>query len=430
MGSVFSFPTFLTFLTVLTLITSCGQKEIPPSEPLSETHFYIWQQYWSPDVSSAVRRAQEQADGFWILGATLQWKGDAIREQIFQPDWKALKDSQRPVTVTVRMDGSFAKPLADRKFEAVVDKLASLLEHHRSNAQKDGAQVTGLQLDYDCPTQKLEHYVRLVRLLRVRLAGIELSVTTLPDWLSSKKFSSLVNKTDYFVLQVHSLEKPTGRDSPLKICDVSRIPGWLGNLKDIGTPFYLALPTYGYQVVYDRDGKPAGVFAESGMKIEPESGLQVRSAMAEPAEIASVVRSLRKEPPPWCRGIVWFRLPVEGDQLNWNWPALQAVMEGREPKVAFEAEVRSPNPGLYEVWLSNKGEFEPLKLVTLELDFQGQEILAYDMHNGFQENGGTNRLIGPAPPIGEPLLAAWYRLAPDEAATAKTPIAGKVEVVR
>src|SRR5262249_19860231 len=60
-------------------------------------------------------------------------------------------------------------------------------------ATRDGARVTGVQLDIDAPTRLLAHYGAMLRLLRERLPhGIKLSITGLPAWMDSPRIGDLL----------------------------------------------------------------------------------------------------------------------------------------------------------------------------------------------------------------------------------------------
>ena len=71
--------------------------------------------------------------------------------------------------------------------------------------------------------------------------------------------------------------------------------------------------------------------------------------------MAELVRDWTRGPAPGADGILWYRLPVAGDRLNWSWPTLRAVMAGRAPGRG-RAAVREPEPGLVEIDLVNDGE--------------------------------------------------------------------------
>ena len=95
-----------------------------------------------------------------------------------------------------------------------------------------------------------------------------------------------------------------------------RLDGYLRAASRIGVPFYLSLPTYGYLVAYDGEGRFAALCGEGPLPAWPD-GWRVHLVMSDPDEMARVVRSVREGAWPNCLGIAWFRLPVDTDRLNW-----------------------------------------------------------------------------------------------------------------
>jgi hypothetical protein len=138
--------------------------------------------------------------------------------------------------------------------------------------------------------------------------------------------------------------------------------------------------------------------------------------MADPREMASVVHALHDRAPNNCLGMAWFRLPVSTDELNWSWATLQAVMAGQEPDVEFAVEVKSPQPGLHEIWVSNIGEMNVLEQIRFEVEWPGGKVAAHDVLRGFTEHprsdDASTVLTGPSPKTGSPVQAAWFRLDP------------------
>ena len=281
------------------------------------------------------------------------------------------------------------------------------------SAREAGAPLRGIQLDYDCATGDLPYYAAFLAAFRGEIPDVPFAITALPTWLRQPAFLEILQGLDHYVLQVHSLERPDRVDKPATLCDTSLAAGWIRDAAALGRPFYLALPTYGYRLFFDASGAFAGLGAE-----EPEetyTGCTTREIRADPAAIAALVRTLRADPPPQWRGFAWFRLPVDGDRLNWTWPVLAAVMQGQAPQAELSAELRSPSPGLYEVWVRNNGAFRPLKPIRIGGDWITAPMAARDALGGFRFAEGPPHaaasLTGPAPCPGEETMAAWFRLA-------------------
>ncbi|GMU94368.1 MAG: hypothetical protein AMXMBFR4_34260 [Candidatus Hydrogenedentota bacterium] len=400
-----------------------------PARPL-EHICYVWQRQWAEPVRQAVSQAGPHFDGLMVLVGEIDGGGDALKLSPVRPDWVSVAGTGRPITLVLRANAALGDVAAGEKLREVSGFVAQTFRGVADEARAGGVTVAGVQLDYDCPTSKLGAYADLIGALHNDLAGHDLSITALPTWLRWSEFDRLLSHVSYYVLQVHSLNPPTTIDRPLVLCDTSRIPAYLRRAATFGRPFYLALPTYGYRVVFDASGTFAALSAE-GPAPAPPAGGRIRTVSADPAAMARVVRELTRRPPHGLIGIAWFRMPVESDELNWTLPALLAVREGREPSSAVAAELRSASAGLFEVWIRNSGEISSSSTVSLAVEWPGGRPLAYDVHNGFsaiEETGRARvRLTGPAPRSNDAVLAAWFRVAPNDGVTVPPPVLGPVE---
>jgi hypothetical protein len=122
-------------------------------------------------------------------------------------------------------------------------------------------------------------------------------------------------------------------------------------------------------------------------------------------------------------GLVWFRLPVADDQLNWPWPTLDAVLAGRAPRRELVAEAHAAEPGLIEIKLRNAGEADLAWPSRVRVEHAAAEPRARDGLAGFRWADGRTlvRAAGPAwerigP--GRQITIAWLRLAHDTEVTA------------
>lgn len=406
--------------------------EAPPPRPLN-TAFYVWQLSWNEAVKKGVDQASPAAHEFMVLIGEVGAKNQATTYYAAQPDWATLAKGQVPVTLVLRANAALGEVLTEESIDRTSAYLANVLKESTETAKKAGVRVTGVQLDYDSPTSKLPEYRQLLERLRAELPQYEMSITVLPTWLKSWQFSKLVRDLAYYVLQVHSLEKPTTVDAPIAICNTSKISGYVRRASLEGVPFYVALPTYGYRVAFDASGKFAALSAE-GPSPAWSPGFRVKTIMSDPNEIADVVHALREAPPRECLGIAWFRMPVESDELNWTWSTLEAVMSGDEPEVEFAVEVKSPNPGLYEIWISNIGEANVLEQLRIDVEWDAGELAAHDSMRGFKATKDSRSpkmvLTGPAPKTGTPIQAAWLRLNAGDPAPESPLRITRVEIIK
>jgi len=380
---------------------------------------YVWQRLWTDEVRENLTRSTEHVRHLMVLA----------HEDGMPPidvDWAALAGTRLWVTLVYRYPVAFG-PEFEADPEKALARVASEIQRGCAAAEAAGVRLRGVQVDYDAPTRSLRTYRDLLRALKPELPkGLNLSITALPTWLDDREFSPLARGLDFYVLQVHSFERPGGIDRPLVLCDTDRIPDYVARAEDIGMPYFIALPTHGYEVAFDPKGAFIGLSAD-GPKAAWPPGAQMREVRAEPVTIAGAVNALASDMPAHFRGTVWFRMPVASDTRNWTWPVLTAVMEGRVPSVRFTAEIRYPDPGLAEIWLSSIGEDRPNRVVDIRVSLSEADILASDCVNGFAVTTGDDSVIlrGPAPVNKEPILVGWYRMKDAGAALAMTATIGE-----
>ena len=390
--------------------------------------YYVWQMQWNDDVHDAVKTADSSANAFMVLVGEVNTAGGELQVQRGYPDWKALVKVDAPITIVLRANAALSGMLQGESQENAISFVAKTLEDRIAEATEAGATIRGVQLDYDCPTAKLAMYKTLIDALQPRFDAVAWSITALPTWLKSSEFKALVRDLDYYVLQVHSLERPSSYGQSITLCDTARIPGYLDRAASIGAPFYLALPTYGYRFVFDEAGKFVAISAEVTAP-PPMPGQHIRTVMSDATDIAKAVRETRSHPPHNLIGFVWFRLPVANDELNWTWQTLQAVREGRSPETSFRAEVKNASPDLYEIYISNSSEALETRNVQITLRHDAREVIASDTHNGFSFlPSNPPGLTGPAPRPGESVLAAWFRFKPGAATSAPPITIGSVTI--
>ena len=73
---------------------------------------------------------------------------------------------------------------------------------------------------------------------------------------------------------------------------------------------------------------------------------QYEVVSADPVAISKLVKSWEKQRPDNMQGIIWYRLPVDTDRMNWTWSTLQLVRQGLAPEatsLTFSTKVNSNN---------------------------------------------------------------------------------------
>lgn len=380
---------------------------------------YVWQRQQGAEVAAALDLAKPLADGFNVLAAEVAWSGGQPVVTRLVPNYARLAKLGRPVGLSLRV-GTFPGPFAadDTPARTLAALAASLL----AEARVAGLEASELQIDFDCAEAKLAGYRVWLGALRRAAGKTPLVFTALPVWLAHEAdFAALARAADGFVLQVHSLEKPTAPDAPFTLCDPERALRWAAQAGRAGVPFRVALPTYGYRVAFDATGQFFALTAEGPPPAWP-AGTQVRVARADAVAMAMLAHSLEKSPPPNCIGVIWFRLPVEGDRLNWAWPTLAAVLRGETPAAKLTVALEWPEPGLAEIVVVNAGTTSEPPPARVALRWPaGEKLLTSDGLGGFRleaRNGEAqmNAVAATVPP--DALLApgqrrklAWLRFA-------------------
>ncbi|MBI1318831.1 MAG: DUF3142 domain-containing protein [Candidatus Hydrogenedens sp.] len=375
---------------------------------------YIWQQVWTPAVSDAVRESRPLVDGFMVLAADVSFDQEPAAVQIPSTDWQLLSSMDVPVIAVVRLGSEFIHHV-----QADADKALAWLDGVGAEAcapaRASGAVLQGLQFDFDCPTEHLDAYAKLLSAFRKSHPDTNLSITTLPDWLGRRDFDALLRSVDSYVLQAHGLERPRHVSDPMVLCDPEEALQWIHRASRHQVPFQVALPTYGYRMFFHADGAFAGLSAEGAPA--KRIGAIDRELRSDPVVISALAAALRKEPPGYLKGITWFRLPVDDDTLNWNLPTWKRVLQGEPVAHQLAVQLEWPQPRLIEIYLNNGGETRPGGNCRFEVHADWSAVAAYDTHNGFhmvpRADGTAAIFEGSSPLPGERKLAAWLRFTHD-----------------
>ena len=353
---------------------------------------YVWQRAWNDSVVEAVTNHGATFSNLVVLRAEINWrngKPDVIPVRI---DYAALAATHRPVGIALRI-GGFAGPFSTTDETTVfLSQLATTLI---AEARSNGVIASEFQIDFDCAASKLEGYRTWVETIRKHIAPTPLTITTLPSWLPEPAFRRLVEATDGYVLQVHSVERPKNIDAPFTLCDPDAARRAVEQAGKIGVPFRVALPTYGYLLAFDKTGKFVGLSAEGPNKFWP-ADVQTREVHTDPLEMARLVQFWGTNRPPALRGIIWYRLPTIVDNFNWHWPTLGVIVASRFPRESLRGEARQIETGLVEINLVNDGELDLSSRLVVEVRWSrvGEaRLVAADGLHGFNTlNAGPSSI--------------------------------------
>lgn len=345
-----------------------------PPPPLRQ-EAYVWQRVWSPAVEQAV--ASSDFDALTVLAAEVSWSDGApgITEV-------ALPTLPAGTTLAIRS----AVP-ADDPTPILAPLIDALLAAH--------PEAVAVQLDIDLPTARLPEYAGWITDLSAG-CPVPVEITALPTWLSAPAMADLAEAADRTILQVHWLDP----SDPDHLLDPDALDH-LRALSRLDRPLSAALPTYGYQLARDDDGRLAGIVAEQGSLIGGEE------VMADPAAVAGLVAALQADRPDHLTGLHWFRLPVDGDLRSWPIQTLRAVRQGRPP-TTDAALTTADDGGALTLTLTNTGEARLLPPAVL---VEGN-VLAADGIGGWRWSAGSSRLLpehAESLQPGESVVVGWLR---------------------
>ena len=375
---------------------------------------YVWQRAWTPAVSDAVRAARGRFDLICWLAAEREAprSGRAGEWRWVKPDGAALAASGAALAAAVRMD------VRSQPLEQEAAALLRVRERLLLEARAQGLRLAEIHLDVDCPRSRLGEYAGLIRTLRQGAAGqLEGTwvITALPDWLEDAAFAGLVQAAGQYVLQVHALELPKPGTSERLMCEAGRAKSWVQRAGKWGVPFQVALPTYASRVFYDAAGKVLDVAGEDGAAEGPAGTVQSCLVRTDAAAMVALVAAWGREVPAGCTGLIWYRLPVAGDQWNWSGEALAEVMAGRAPVAEVKLEARQNEAGFYELTARNHGGVEArIPTQWAVTGPEGAVPVAWDFHGIWKGQMRNGKLIISNPggwlfPAQAPRLG-WVRL--------------------
>ena len=196
---------------------------------VSAADFYLWQREHTPGVRRAVKEFHRLDRGRLLyLAGEIENNGKIIRVPV--PEYLVKGASCAVIRIHVmEIRRSTAQTLAE--------KAAGIFKVWRD------AGCDELQIDLDAPERRIAYYTQLMRELKKLLPpGTKLSATVLPCHLDHKKeFARLAASVDYFVLQLHYVQKKNGctvlfdRDSACRA---------IAKAEKFRLPFKAALPLY------------------------------------------------------------------------------------------------------------------------------------------------------------------------------------------
>lgn len=370
---------------------------------------YVWQRAADAPLRAALREHAGTFTHVNRLAAEVDWAGQATAVAI--ADLPAGELAPLPsLGLTLRL-GALPGQTIGQPHDPRVPFLQTLTTRLIDDARRHGLRVTEVQIDFDAAESQLAGYGHWLRALRDTIpADIRLTFTALPAWLDRRAgFTTLLGACDGYVLQVHSLERPRGDGHDFQLYRVDDARRSVERAARFGKPFLVSLPTYGYRLLADtRTG--VSRIAPAGLADELPAGTASHSVQTSPADMLALLRGWTSDRPAALAGVIWFRLPVADDELNWSWPTLAAVIDGRLPAPALRLEIDRDRTPLIELHLRNTGEDTFAGPVSVRLE-NIRPLLASDTVRPFRRTGDGTDCSAPflrlAP--GHETTVAWLR---------------------
>lgn len=341
----------------------------------TQTHdAYIWQRVWTPALADAVREAAPAIKQWRVLAA--QASSDTQLKR-FEPDWRVLAESGRPVVLVVRIDGQ----LHNFDQQAMLGQIGMLYIHWQERSAQHGITLTGIEIDYDCATRRLSVYADFLQRLRAHLLtlsqktlpqdqSVQLSITALPDWLNAQELDLVLANVDHSVLQVHSVADPAQGGLFNTHAAKDWVQAYHKRCAENNKPFLMALPNYGSRVNWDRKGRIATVTSEAPVRGGVDIQGHSQELSADPQEISSfLLQAFDYQALPQLKGVAWFRLPTAQDERVWAISTWLAVIRGESLRADVQALLTpsSEDSEFYRVMLQNNGSADAVQPARINL---------------------------------------------------------------
>lgn len=381
---------------------------------------YVWQRQFDGGVMDAIKSFAPQLDAVCCLAVEVSWVRGRIEIVRVPLNFPGLARVGKPIGLAVRIGDFGGNHAAD---EDTSRALAAVARETLAKARAAGLRVAELQIDYDCAERKLAGYRHWLEAFRAvtNETRTRLVVTALPAWLKHADFARLARVADGFVLQVHSLSRPTSPHAEFMLCDPVRTRAWVKEAGAVEIPFRVALPTYGYELGFDAQGKFLGLAAEGQPPNWPRD-TERRVVIADAVAMSALARELDEVPPALCTGVIWFRLPVPRDRHNWAATTFATVLRGEIPTVRIDPVVEWTEPGLAEIVVVNRGQTTERLPEVLRVKWaEDVRPLAADVVGGFRleiRGGEAQGIVRAVEAMADATLApgqkariAWLRFA-------------------
>ncbi|MGY8641651.1 MAG: DUF3142 domain-containing protein [Verrucomicrobiales bacterium] len=341
---------------------------------------YVWQRIQNaPVVASAIESVpREVVSGMLPLVAEVHFRnGPDLAPEIVRPSLAVGSFQKRAAgensdAAVIRIGVSAAETEWNPKACEIVETLA------REFLMSPIWATNELQIDYDCPQKRLGEFAKLLSHLKAAFPEKTLTFTALPTWLGESEFAKTAAIADSYVLQVHSLQLPSEPSQPVVLINPDSARAAVERAGQLGHPFEVALPTYSCFVIFEADSdRVLDVVSEDLPRRWPSNVGRVKLGQTDPAAMTQLVREWKKSHPAAMCGLIWYRLPVATDVMNWPPPVWNKVVRGESPVQQSEFEIRREKLRSTIVF-KNIGETTVPLPETIELQISGEGEYQFD----------------------------------------------------
>jgi hypothetical protein len=241
---------FITLLVWLCFISAPGfagqDSSLVQVGRIEKISFWLWPER---EMKYDLQRDTKQKfvpDVLYVKSGELTVSKSKGKDEIhLSLDWPTFLPKALSYQALVRIDPH------THQVGAFASKLASEYIKLKKAASIKGYDIKGLQIDYDCPTEKLSNYATFLKSLRPLLGdNSRISITALPDWFrKNTDIHTVIEQVDEFVPQFYDIDShpseidlyqdATGITSPI---DVKK---WEPIFNSFSKPYMIGISSFG-----------------------------------------------------------------------------------------------------------------------------------------------------------------------------------------
>lgn len=340
--------------------------------------------------------------------------------------WQAIPNFK--IGLVFNFTPEMIRAFATLSNQELAEKIPLAIKETISKAEQAQLNITDIQCDFDVPTSQLSRYKTLLREIKNIIGNKQLSITSLVDWLDKADYEKLLEVVDLHFPQLYGLNIPRNPDKLKPITSPELVKTELKKLATSTKPYYVGLATYGYALVFDKEGKLFSIRTDlsleelsliTELKLEEtrfadKSGFAALSNNDYSGEnfyiftaqtniplgknvlgegetlvfdkltstsLAKTIEIVKKEASGKIKGICLFRYPQANESMVLSMPELKATLENQilTPEIELDYQLK-PSKELVdvEISLTNKSSAESLyqnEAVELFINLTDSQIL-------------------------------------------------------